>query len=221
MTDFSQKIPLARDSNRRKPRSWWDKQILQHASATPPPPKVNDLHLALQMMQDKSGLRKDGTRWQSAPQDGAPPEKVRVDPSCYSVPAVYEPEIQLKALDAMRRSLNYAPGHVAEHGFFSSPKRSGGPRSTWSIFTSGQPDTIDGDYVKHNLPSATDLSRYGLEQPDVFMHSHPNYDPPSRPSKKDRSTAEALKMPVAVIDRGGNISCVLPPGWAFNKGRQP
>ncbi len=185
------------------------------------PPKVNDMHLALQMMQDKSGLRNDGTRWRPAPKDGRSPESVRVDPSCYDVPAAYEPEIQSKALEVMRRSLDYAPGHVAEHGFLSSPKRSGGPRTTWSIFTSGKADRIDGDQVERNLPTDLDLLRYGLEKPDIFTHSHPNYDPPSLPSKLDAATAEALNMPVAAIDKGGNMACVVPPGWVSKKGSKP
>jgi hypothetical protein len=224
VTDFSKRVPLARDSDRRQPRSWWDKQILEHASAkpaTPLPPKVSDMHLTLQMMQDKSGLRKDGSRWRPAPQNGRPPENARIDPSCVDVPAVYEPAIQLGALEAMRRSLDYAPGHVAEHGFLSSPKRSGGTRATWSIFTSGKPDEIDGDQIKRNMPTDLDLFRYGLEKPDLFTHSHPNYDPPSRPKMRDTEMAKLLNLPVAAIDKGGNIACVVPPGWASRKGSKP
>lgn len=36
MTEFSKKIPLARDSRSDKPRSWWDKQVLSQAQRRPP-----------------------------------------------------------------------------------------------------------------------------------------------------------------------------------------
>jgi len=114
----------------------------------------------------------------------------------------------------MERSLSFAPGQVAEHGFFSSPRQSGGLRSDWQIFTSGQPDAIPGEQIIRHLPSESDLARYGLKKPDVFLHTHPNYDPPSRPGKDDLGAAKALDMPVAVIDKGGNIFCVLPPRMA-------
>lgn len=84
MTKFSQRVPLARDSDRRSPRSWWDKQTLDHAARKPDPSmsaqaeqpprpdfRQRDMRPALSMMQNGSRSEK---RWRNAPKDGGRPK---------------------------------------------------------------------------------------------------------------------------------------------------
>ncbi|WP_157783574.1 hypothetical protein [Rhizorhabdus wittichii] len=225
MTNFSKKIPLARDSTPDDPRSYWDRLLMEEAaakvrSAKLPQPdpntkfKVTTMAPAISMAQGRSSGQEGTTHWQPAPKGGRPPESVMVDPSCYDVPGVFDPEIQAAMLEAMRYSLNHAPGRVAEYGFFSSPKRFGTGHSPGPIFTDNYADQMRQQRVDLNRPGRWESLWNGNYEPDAFIHTHPNYDPPSPVGKvRDPAAAEHLKIPVMAIDKGGNVTCVLPPGW--------
>lgn len=141
----------------------------------------------------------------------APPTKAIIDSSCFGVPGVGDPEIQQAGLRAMMLSLNHSPEQVAEYGFFSSPDLIGDGHSAGPIFTDGYPDKMRQWRVDLNRPSYWESLLRGRREPDLFVHTHPNYGPPSPVGKvHDPEMAEYLKMPVAAIDKAGNITCVRP-----------
>lgn len=140
-----------------------------------------------------------------------PPTQVTVDPSCADVPAASDPSVQRTAIGALQRSLRNEATGKAEHGFYASENIFGDGYSVGPLFTSGAQRRIDYDLVSRMRPSLPESILGGTYRPELFVHTHPNNAPPSPTDDADGHVAQQLGIPVAAIDRGGNLTCTWKP----------
>ena len=138
----------------------------------------------------------DGRYWQKRA-----PLSLQIDPSCRTVPAIYDPAVRKLLIEAYKRSINpKLPNGVAEHGFHVTQEPGSQTFSPGSIITSGQQRRINGLKIRVAQPKNAVL----------FAHTHPNNRPPSEIDDYDRSAATQLGTPVAAIDGSGRVYCALP-----------
>lgn len=138
------------------------------------------------------------------------PIRVTVDPSCATIPAAYDPRVQKTALEALGRSVNDAAAGKAEHGFVTSENMWKDGYRIGPIFSSGRQRQIDRELLNRNTPGLVRSIYNGTYPPSLFVHTHPNNQPPSPPGKHDQRVADSIGIPIASIDKDGNLFCVLP-----------
>lgn len=134
---------------------------------------------------------------------GKRPQSVTVDDSCTGIAAAFDPVVQAAALDALGQSLESG----SEIGFYAIRNvRSSVPYRVYPTFSSGLPRAVAAKDVLDNFPAPTRAYRL----PTLFVHTHPNNPPPSPVGPGDQGSATALGVPVAAIDRAGNLTCGKP-----------
>lgn len=138
------------------------------------------------------------------------PSKVKVDPSCQTIPAAYDPIVRRTALEALNKSVNDKAAGKAEYGFLTSQNMWRDGYSVGPIFSSGRQRIIDSELVSRMAPGLMRSMLNGTYRPSLLVHAHPNNRPPSPPGHKDQTSSNNLGIPIASIDREGNLFCVLP-----------
>ena len=133
------------------------------------------------------------------------PAKVVVDKSCAGIPAAFAKNVQ----DAALAALDTALARRAEYGFWVTQRdfRPGG-YSPGTPFSSGMTRGMTRGDLDSNLPGYLSSWWNGTSlKPVLFVHTHQNNRPPSPISSADQATAEKRRIPVAAVDRAGNLTC--------------
>jgi hypothetical protein len=179
---YSQWIPGASDVGPDdEPRSYWERMLREEAGNAPKKAQPYKL-----------------------------PMKVTVDPSCDGIGAVHDPAVQRAALQALARSVHDENIGTQEHGFYAS-KKFGDGYSAGPLISSGHQGGISYERVSRAKPSLPESVWNGTHTPEIFIHTHPNNKPPSPASNHDGHAAQQLGVPVAAIDRAGNLTCIWKP----------
>lgn len=139
------------------------------------------------------------------------PTKVSVDPSCTDIPAAHDPAVQQAALEALARSVHDQATGTAEHGFYASKNILGGGYAVGPAFSSGFQRSISEEKLERMKPGFVGSLRNGTHSPSLFVHAHPNNKTPSPVSAQDQAAAENLGIPIAAIDKAGNLTCTWRP----------